>query len=232
MAFELTPDLSRLKSRGPRPMRQVAASAMDCTANDGSGLAGSGMVRPSRAEAEAAVRTLIAWAGDDPDREGLRDTPARVVRAWQEFGAGYTQDPATHLRRTFGEVEDYDDIVVVRDIPFASTCEHHMVPFVGQAHIAYVPHHRVVGLSKLARVVDVFARRLQVQEKLTAQIAAAIEHELQPRGVAVLVRAEHQCMTLRGVHKHGTSTVTRRFTGEFQRDRELRREFLEQIGAG
>jgi GTP cyclohydrolase I len=232
MAFELTPDLSRLKGRGPRPMRQLAASESDFAAADGPEPTGASLVRPSRAEAEAAVRTLIAWAGDDPAREGLRDTPARVVRAWQEFGAGYEQNAATHLRRTFGEVEDHDDIVVVRDIPFASTCEHHMVPFVGQAHIAYVPHHRVVGLSKLARVVDVFARRLQVQEKLTAQIAAAIERELQPRGVAVLVRAEHQCMTLRGVHKHGTSTVTRRFTGEFQRDRELRREFLDQVGAG
>lgn len=185
--------------------------------------------RPSRAEAEAAVRTLIAWIGDDPDREGLRETPARVVRAWQEFGAGYQQSAGKHLSRTFGEVGDYDDMVVVRDIPFASTCEHHMVPFVGKVHIAYLPHQRVVGLSKLARVVDVFARRLQVQEKLTAEIAAAIERELQPRGVAIIVSAEHQCMTLRGVRKHGTSTVTRRFTGDFERSRELRRELLDQL---
>ena len=171
--------------------------------------------RPTREEAEAAVRTLIAWAGDDPEREGLRDTPRRVAKAYEEFFRGYGEDPAQALERTFEEVGGYDDPVLLRDIPFHSHCEHHMVPFVGRAHIAYMPRDRVVGLSKLARVVDLFARRLQTQEHLTAEIVAAIDGILKPRGVAVMLEAEHLCMTLRGVAKPGASTVTMRFTGAF-----------------
>jgi GTP cyclohydrolase I len=174
--------------------------------------------RPSRADAEEAVRTLIAWAGDDPAREGLNDTPERVVKAYEEFYAGYGQKPADALERTFEDVGTYDDIVLVRNIPFYSHCEHHMVPFVGRAHVAYFPTERVVGLSKLARVVDVFSRRLQTQERLTADIVGAVDDALKPRGVAVMIEAEHQCMTLRGVQKHGASTVTTQFTGVFRDD--------------
>jgi len=175
--------------------------------------------RPTRDEAEAAVRTLIAWAGDDPDREGLVDTPRRVARAFEEFYRGYGEDPAAVLARTFEEVGGYDDIVLVRDIPFYSHCEHHMVPFVGKAHIAYYPSaDGVVGLSKLARLVDVFARRMQTQENLTAQVVGAIDEHLKPRGIAVLIEAEHQCMSLRGVQKSGVSTVTTQFTGVFRDD--------------
>ena len=172
--------------------------------------------RPSRKQAEEAVRTLIAWAGDDPDRPGLMDTPERVTNAFEEFYAGYGQRPADVLERTFEELGGYDDMVVVRDIPFYSHCEHHMVPFVGKAHVAYFPTERVVGLSKLARVVDVFAKRLQTQERLTSDVAEAIDSVLKPRGVAVMIEAEHQCMTLRGVEKHGASTVTTQFTGRFR----------------
>ncbi len=174
--------------------------------------------RPTREEAEAAVRTLIAWAGDDPAREGLEDTPMRVVKAYEEFFKGYREHAADALERTFEDVGGYDDIVLVRDIPFHSHCEHHMVPFVGKAHIAYFPGERVVGLSKLARVVDVYARRLQTQEKLTAEIVTAIDEILKPRGVAVMLEAEHQCMTLRGVQKPGVSTITTQFTGVFRDD--------------
>ncbi len=174
--------------------------------------------RPSRAEAEAAVRTLLRWAGDDPDREGLRETPRRVVKAYEEFFKGYHEDPDDVLSRVFEEVEGYDDLVLVRDIPFTSHCEHHVVPFVGRAHIAYYPTGGVVGLSKLARLVDVFARRLQTQEAMTAQIAAEIEKHLAPRGVAVLVEAEHMCMSMRGVLKQGSSTVTVQFSGVFRDD--------------
>lgn len=175
------------------------------------------VVRPTREEAEAAVRTLIAWAGDDPDREGLVDTPRRVAKAFHEFYKGYGEDAGEALSRTFEEVGGYDDMVLVRDIPFYSHCEHHMVPFIGKAHIAYYPSAAgVVGLSKLARVVDIFARRLQTQENLTAQIVDAIDHHLEPRGIAVLVEAEHQCMSLRGVQKSGVSTVTTQFTGVFR----------------
>ena len=177
------------------------------------------VVRPSQAEAEAAVRTLIAWAGDDPVREGLLDTPRRVVNAYRELYAGYEQDPREILQRTFKEVGGYDDIVLVRDIPFHSHCEHHMVPFVGKAHIAYLPHDGVVGLSKLARLVEVFARRLQTQENLTAQIIDALNETLNPRGAAVMIEAEHMCMTMRGVHALGVSTITHRFTGVFAEDR-------------
>jgi GTP cyclohydrolase IA len=171
---------------------------------------------PTREEAEAAVRTLIRWAGDDPSREGLRDTPQRVVKAYRELYAGYAADPAAVLDRVFEEVEGYGDMVLVRDIPFASHCEHHMVPFVGRAHIAYFPSKGVVGLSKLARLVEVFARRLQTQETMTAQIAEALDEALRPRGIAVLVEAEHMCMSMRGVQKAGSSTITSQFTGLFK----------------
>ncbi len=175
--------------------------------------------RPTREEAEAAVRTLILWAGDDPDREGLRDTPQRVAKAYEELFAGYRDDASDVLARVFEEVQGYDDLVLVRDIAFSSHCEHHMVPFVGKAHIAYYPsEHGVVELSKLARLVDVFARRLQTQEALTAQIVGAIERHLQPRGCAVMIEAEHMCMSMRGVLKQGAATVTNQFTGLFRDD--------------
>ncbi|MCX5496926.1 GTP cyclohydrolase I FolE [Kaistia dalseonensis] len=182
--------------------------------------------RPSREEAEAAVRTLIAWAGDDPAREGLIETPARVTKAFGEFFKGYEEDPAEVLDRVFDEAGGYDDIVLVRDIPFFSHCEHHMVPFIGKAHIAYYPGQGVVGLSKLARVVDLFARRLQMQERLTQQIADAIEDGLAPRGVAVLLEAEHHCVSMRGVQKSGVSTITTSFTGVFKQDVAEQNRFL------
>ncbi|WP_421723409.1 GTP cyclohydrolase I FolE [Bauldia sp.] len=184
------------------------------------------VARPDRAAAEAAVRTLIAWAGDDPDREGLLDTPRRVVDMYTEVFAGYRDDATPHLARTFGDYGTYDDIVVVRDIPFNAHCEHHMVPFVGKAHIAYYPTDRIVGLSKLARVVDVFARRLQTQERLTDQIVSAIDDALKPRGTAVMIDAEHQCMTLRGVRKPGASTVTAQYRGVFRDDPAEQQRFL------
>lgn len=187
-------------------------------------------IRPTEAEAEAAVRTLIAWAGDDPGREGLLDTPRRVATAYRELYAGYGQDPRDLLERTFKEVGGYDDIVLVREIPFHSHCEHHMVPFMGKAHIAYLPHDGVVGLSKLARLVEVFARRLQTQENLTAQIIDALNENLNPRGAAVMLDAEHMCMTMRGVHAHGVSTVTHRFTGVFAEDRTEQDRFFALVG--
>jgi GTP cyclohydrolase I len=190
------------------------------------------IVRPSREEAEAAVRTLIAWAGDDPKRDGLIDTPQRVVDAYEEFYAGYRQNAADALDRTFEDIDRYDDIVLVRDIPFSSHCEHHMVPFVGKAHVAYFPTDKVVGLSKLARVVDVFARRLQSQERLTSEIVAAVDEALKPRGVAVMIEAEHQCMTLRGVQKHGASTVTTQFTGVFRDDPTEQLRFMTLVRGG
>lgn len=174
--------------------------------------------RPSRAEAEAAVRTLIAWAGDDPARVGLQDTPARVVDAYGELYSGYAKDPADALDRTFEDLGSYDDVVVVRDIPFYSHCEHHMMPFIGKVHIAYYPGETVVGLSKLARAVEVFTRRLQTQERLTGDIVAAVDEALKPRGTAVMIEAEHQCMTLRGARAHGATTVTTQFTGAFRDD--------------
>ncbi len=173
-------------------------------------------VRPSRSEAEAAVRTLIAWAGDDPTREGLLDTPRRVVKAYEELFAGYGEDAGQALSRVFEEVEGYEDIVLVRDIPFVSHCEHHMAPFFGKAHIGYYPRHGVVGLSKLARIVDTFARRLQTQEAMSAQIVEAVDASLDTRGVAALIEAEHTCMSMRGVKKHGVSTVTTQFSGVFR----------------
>ena len=188
--------------------------------------------RPTRDEAEAAVETLLRWMGESPAREGLADTPARVVRAWEEFCSGYGEDPAALLSSTFDEVEGYDDMVMLRSIRMESHCEHHLVPILGTAHIAYLPDRRVVGISKLARVLDSFARRLQTQETLTAQVADCIQTALQPRGVAVLIDAQHQCMTTRGVHKPDVSMVTTRFTGAFQDDRDLRNRFLDQARQG
>lgn len=185
--------------------------------------------RPSREEAEAAVRTLLAWIGESPTREGLLDTPKRVVKAQEEVFSGYTQDPAEHLKRTFEEVGGYNDIVLVRGIPFFSHCEHHMLPFVGEAHVAYYPSEGVVGLSKIARVVDIFAKRLQTQENLTAQIVGALDTHLAPRGIAVMLEAEHQCMTMRGVQKRGVSTITTRFTGVFQDDPNEQARFMSLV---
>ena len=187
--------------------------------------------RPSREAAEAAVRTLIEWAGDDPDREGLRDTPSRVTRSYEELFAGYLEDPTALLERTFEEAEDYEEMVLLKDIRVESFCEHHMLPILGKVHIAYVPNGKVVGVSKLARVVEVYAKRLQIQERLTAQIANTIAAVLNPRGVAVVVDASHQCMTTRGVHKPGVSMVTKRLTGCFETDKDLRREFFALVGA-
>jgi GTP cyclohydrolase I len=180
----------------------------------------------TRDEAIAAVRTLIRWAGDDPDREGLIETPDRVVRAYREFFSGYGQDPAEILAKTFSEVDGYDEMIVMNDIRFESHCEHHMVPIIGKAHIGYLPDRRVVGISKLARLVEVYARRLQIQEKMTVQIADTLQQVLQPKGVAVMVEAAHQCMTTRGVHKPGASLVTSRMLGAFREDPATRREFL------
>lgn len=186
--------------------------------------------RPSRAEAEEAVQTLILWAGDDPEREGLKDTPRRVVKAYEEFFAGYQENAEEVLRRTFEEVEGYDDMVIIRDIDIASHCEHHMVPIIGKAHVAYLPDKKVVGLSKLARVIEVFARRLQTQETMTVQIADAIEAALEPRGVAVVIDAVHQCMTTRGVQKKDAYTVTLQLRGAFREDQRLERRFLQIVG--
>jgi GTP cyclohydrolase I len=188
--------------------------------------------KPTRAEAEAAVRTLLRWTGDDPAREGLVDTPARVVRAYEEFFQGYDSDPIDILQRTFEETDGYDEMVLLRDVSFESHCEHHMVPIVGKAHIAYLPNKRVVGISKLARVLDIYAKRLQIQEKLTAQIANAVQDVLQPKGVAVLIEAQHQCMTTRGVHKAGVSMVTSRMLGAFRTNASTRREFMAMVGRG
>jgi GTP cyclohydrolase IA len=188
--------------------------------------------RPTREEAEQAIRTLLRWAGDDPTREGLIDTPARVARAYEEFFAGYAVDPVALLERTFEETDGYDEIVLLRDIRLESHCEHHMVPIIGRAHVAYLPHRRVVGISKLARVVDAYASRLQIQEKLTAQIANTIQQVLEPRGVAVVIEAAHQCMTTRGVHKPGVTMVTSRMLGAFRDDPTTRREVLAMIGNG
>jgi len=186
--------------------------------------------RPTRDQAEEAVRTLIRWAGDDPEREGLIQTPARVARAYREFFAGYESDPMQILATTFSEVDGYDEMVVLKDIRFESYCEHHMVPIIGRAHVAYLPEHRVVGISKLARLVDVYAKRLQIQEKMTVQIADALNTVLQPKGVAVILEAAHQCMSTRGVHKPGASLVTSRMLGAFRDDPSTRREFLSIVG--
>ena len=186
--------------------------------------------RPTREEAEDAVRTLLRWAGDNPDREGLLDTPGRVTRAYEDWFRGYNEDPAAMLQRTFEEVEGYDEMVVLRDIRYESYCEHHMAPIIGKAHVGYIPTDRVVGISKLARVVDAFAKRLQVQEKMNAQIANTLQEVLQPHGVAVVLEGEHHCMSTRGVHKPGVSMVTSTMLGVFRHDRDTRREFMSHIG--
>jgi GTP cyclohydrolase IA len=183
-------------------------------------------VKPSREEAEAAVRTLIAWAGDNPQREGLVDTPRRVVRAYEELFSGYRESPGDSLTRVFSQVSGYEDMVLVRDIPFVSHCEHHIAPFFGKAHVAYYPRNGVVGLSKLARIVDTFARRLQTQEALSAQIVMAIEETLETRGVALMIEAEHSCMAMRGVRKQGASTVTTQFSGVFRDEPSEQMRFL------
>ncbi len=201
----------------PKPSRAAADSV---SAKD----------RPTREEAEEAVRTLLRWAGDDPSREGLLDTPARVVRSYEEFYEGYAIDPVALLERTFEETDGYDEIVLLRDIRLESHCEHHMVPITGRAHVAYLPHRRVVGISKLARVVEAYSKRFQIQEKLTAQIANTILEVLQPRGVAVVIEAAHQCMTTRGVHMPGVTMVTSRMLGAFRDDPSTRRELLAMIG--
>jgi GTP cyclohydrolase I len=187
--------------------------------------------RPTREEAEEAIRTLLRWAGDDPSREGLRDTPSRVARAYEEWFAGYDDDPVEYLARTFEEVEGYDEMIVLRDIGFESHCEHHMAAIIGRAHVAYLPNDRVVGISKLARVVEAYARRFQVQEKMTAQIANSIHNVLEPKGVAVVIEATHQCMTTRGVHKTGVSMVTSQMLGDFRTNAITRREFLDIINS-
>ena len=186
--------------------------------------------RPTRAEAEDAVRTLIEWAGDDPAREGVRGTPARVVRAFEEYFSGYGTDPVELLQRTFEETDGYDEMVVLKDIRFESHCEHHLAPIIGRAHVAYLPQKRVIGISKLARLVEVYAKRLQIQEKMTAQIANTLDEVLQPKGVAIVIEAAHQCMTTRGIHKPGIAMVTSRMLGAFRTDAATRREFLAIIG--
>jgi len=191
---------------------------------------GAPVIRPSREQAEEAVRTLLRWAGDDPEREGLLDTPGRVTRAYGDWFRGYDEDPAAMLERTFEEVDGYDEMVVLRDIRYESYCEHHMAPIIGKAHVGYLPSGRVVGISKLARVVDAFSKRLQVQEKLTAQIANTLFSVLKPRGVAVVLEGEHHCMSTRGVHKPGVSMVTSTMLGALKSDRPLRREFMDIIG--
>jgi GTP cyclohydrolase I len=205
-------------------MSRVAATPLSLSSQPGS------TSRPSREEAEAAVRVLIRWAGDDPTREGLIGTPDRVVRSYEEFFSGYEDDPIQSLQRTFEETEGYDEIVLLKDIRFESHCEHHMAPIIGKAHIAYLPRNRVVGISKLARLVEVYARRLQIQEKMTAQIANTLDEVLQPKGVAVVIEAAHQCMTTRGVHKPGVTMVTSRMLGAFRDDPLTRREVLQMIG--
>ena len=186
--------------------------------------------RPSREEAERAVRTLLRWAGDDPEREGLAETPARVAKAFEDWFSGYDQDPEAYLARTFEEIEGYDDMVILKDIRFESHCEHHLAPIIGRAHVGYLPRNKVVGISKLARVVDAFARRLQVQENMNAQIAQCIQRVLEPKGVAVVIEAAHQCMTTRGVHKTGVTMVTSTMLGDFRTNDVTRREFLNIIG--
>ena len=190
----------------------------------------SGAMTVTRADAEEAVRKLLCWAGDDPDREGLLDTPGRVVRAFEEYFAGYAEDPDKLLSRTFEETDGYDEMVVLKEIPFESHCEHHLAPILGKVHVAYLPNERVVGISKLARVVEIYAKRLQIQEKMTAQIANAITSALKPKGAAVVVQASHQCMTCRGVHKPGVDMMTSYMTGRFREDARTRSEFLTLIG--
>ncbi len=186
--------------------------------------------RPSRKEAEAAVRTLLRWAGEDPSREGLAETPKRVALAYEDWFGGYKEDPVKYLQRTFQEVDGYDEMIVLKDITFESHCEHHMAPIIGRAHVGYLPNNKVVGISKLARVVEAFARRFQVQEKLTAQIANCIQDVLKPKGVGVVIDASHQCMTTRGIHKSQVAMVTSQMLGTFRKDARTRDEFLRMIG--
>ena len=216
----------------PKPLKVIdgEASGDEADIDDLDGPIEPVADRPDRAEAEEAVRTLIKWAGDDPAREGLRDTPARVVRSYEEFFEGYGTCPKTILTHTFEETDGYDEIVLLRDIPFASHCEHHMAPIIGKAHVAYLPHRRIVGISKLARLVQAYARRLQIQEKMTVQIANTIDKVLEPEGVAVVIEAAHHCMTTRGVHKPGVTMVTSRMLGVFRDDPSTRHEFLTMIG--
>jgi GTP cyclohydrolase I len=185
--------------------------------------------KPTRSEVEAAVRTIIRWTGEDPDRDGLIETPARVTRSFEEFFSGYSRDPVEILEKTFEEIEGYDEMIVLRGVRFESHCEHHMAPITGQAWVAYVPNGRVVGISKLARIVDVYAKRMQIQEKLTAQIANTIDEVLKPQGVGVIVKASHHCMTTRGIHKHGTDLVTSRMLGCFRDNPITRQEFLTMV---
>jgi GTP cyclohydrolase IA len=189
------------------------------------------LVRPARAQAEEAVKTLLRWAGDDPSREGLKDTPSRVAAAFEEWFSGYAEDPMVYLQRTFEETDGYDEMVVLRDIRFESHCEHHLAPIIGKVHVGYLPSRKIVGISKLARVVETYARRLQVQERMNAQIANCIQNVLEPKGVAVVIEASHQCMTTRGVHKPGVSMVTSTMLGAFREDARTRREFLAMIGS-
>ena len=199
---------------------------MTAELDEGSDDSGIARQRPTREQAEQAIRTLIEWIGDDPDREGLKGTPGRVTRAYEEFFNGYSNDPVGYLKQTFEEVEGYDEMVVLRDIRFESHCEHHMLPIIGRAHVAYLPSNRVVGISKLARVVETYAKRLQIQEKFTAQIANTVNDVLAPQGVGVVVEAAHQCMTMRGVHKPGVTMVTSQMLGRFRSDSRTRREFM------
>ncbi len=201
--------------------------ASDSSSADASAFVGQ---RPSRDEARAAVRTLIQWAGDDPDREGLLDTPDRVIRSYEEFYSGYGQDPVGILKKTFEETNGYDEMVVLKDVEISSHCEHHMAPIIGRVHIGYLPDKGVVGISKLARIVNIYARRLQIQEKMTAQIADALDEVIHPRGVGVVVEAAHHCMTTRGIQKQGVMMVTSRMLGTFRSDPKTRREFLAFIG--
>jgi GTP cyclohydrolase I len=187
--------------------------------------------KPSRKKAEDAIHTLLLWAGEDPRREGLLDTPKRVAKAYEDWFSGYQQDPVQYLKRTFEEVDGYDEMIVLRDTAFESHCEHHMAPIIGKAHVGYLPNNKVVGISKLARVVDAFARRFQVQEKMTAQIANCIQDVLQPKGVGIVIEATHQCMTTRGIHKDGVSMVTSQMVGTFRKDARTRAEFLRMIGS-
>ena len=210
------------RSPGPSPGGKVVAPQASATSRKTNGA----LIKPSREEAEAAVRTLLAWTGDDPRREGLKDTPRRVVEAYEEWFSGYGADPEKELSRVFEDVSGYDDLVMLRDMDVESHCEHHIAPFLGKAHVAYMPKDRVVGISKIARVVEIFAKRLQTQETMTAQIAETIATALKPRGVAVYIDAKHECMTTRGVHHPNVSTITTRFTGVFRDSAELRERFL------
>ncbi|MEP2989793.1 MAG: GTP cyclohydrolase I FolE [Parasphingorhabdus sp.] len=208
----------------------MASTALKAPAQISAGCSQNDMNQVTRAEAEYSVRQLIRWIGDDPDREGLIETPARVVKAFEEWFSGYHQEPNEILSKTFEEVEGYDDLVLLRGIRLESYCEHHMAPIIGKAHVAYQPGSRVVGISKLARLVETYSKQLQIQEKLTAQIANTLDAILQPKGVAVMISAEHQCMSTRGVHKHDVDTITSRFTGCFESDANLQNRFLHLVG--